>query len=329
MFLEKIRKMELTDYPFKICLQQEGGRPGIWVDWNDWDWDERPFAQFRSLCQNELCLDMDIDDPLTLYMTSKLLQDRLKDQNIPHYIWDSGGKGYHFQIWLDAPPTSDWRAVRSNIVRYLTEGILNRTKVGGVWHWNIDPRKYNWDSRGQGSIVRAEGGRKKWVKWLVQDILPPNKRQRKSRPTFPAQDFVFEVWKVPEKLIKIQREMPKPEVVFKDESLPICIELLIEEETKGVHLRHTQRVALVAHCWKVWKAKHPKELMTDKDIQEIHKIFTADPAYDSNRTDYQVRNVINSLEQDPWKVPGCRYMRNEGIIDDELCSICKAIGGKK
>jgi hypothetical protein len=317
--------MEVTDFPFKLCLQQEN-HPGIWVEWDKWDWEKHPLAQYRSLCQNELLLDLDINDPMELYFTAKMLQDRLAEHKIPHYIYDSGGKGYHFQVWLEARVDSNWRAIRSNIVRHVCEGIVQRTKVDDVWRWNIDPRKWNWDSRGAGSIVRAEGGTKKWVKWMIDEIMPPDKRQRKSRPVFPSLDTDFKKWKVPSKLVEIQRESPSQEVIFKDEEMPICIQVLIEEETKGVHLRHNQRVALVAYCWRVWKSKHPNEQMPDDEIMRIHKIFTADPVYDSNKTDYQIRNVINALENDPWKVPGCRYMRSEGIIDNELCVICKMMG---
>jgi hypothetical protein len=279
-------------------------------------------------------MDLDIEDTMELYFTATMLHQRLLKREVPHYIWDSGGKGYHFQIWLEAPEPNemDWQQLRSRCIRELTHGILYRTQSRGNWHWNIDPRKWNWDARGAGSVVRAEGGRKNFSKWFITELYPPDKRPRKSRPTYPPPDFKFETWKVPAHLLLRPTAAPKVEVdpkkLFTDVELPICIESLIEQEVSGVHLTHPQRVVVVAHLWVTWKAKHPTELMTDKDMDEIHKIFVNDPVYNYRTTAYQIRNVINALESDPKKRPGCTYMINSGLIDNELCPICKMLKSK-
>lgn len=317
-WMEKLRRMNPTDFKFRMCLGTPEGKPGIWVEWSNWDWERNPTAQYRTLLPNELCLDMDIDNPDTLFWTAYILKKRLESEGVPFLIYDSGGKGYHFQIWLECDePDVDWRALRCAVVRKLCEGIQERVQdKKGQWHWNIDPKKYNWDDSSSGSVVREIGGRKRYAKVLVDDIDPPETRKRKTRPVYPDVEFI--TWKVPKDMVKPRQKFEKVEIKFDIEiEVPVCIESLVEEEMSGVHLNHAQRLAIVAHYWKSAKSKGEKV-----DVQQLQQIFVNDPVYDPNVTFYQINNVINSLEQEPRKVPGCKYMRDNGLIDSDFCWIC-------
>ena len=322
--------MEITDFPMRLCLATPSGAPGTWTLYEDWDWEKHPRAEFRTLCKNELLFDLDIDDKHTLYFTALLLSKRLKDSGIPFYVYDSGGKGYHFQIWLDAKSDVDWRQLRTFLTRKLAKDILHRTKIKKenheFWRWNIDPRKISWDDKGMGSVVRAVGGKKKFCKVLLDEIVAPEDRKRHSRPIY-QEDFQFELWKVPEEIVSkcFIREKAKKSEFVQNAEVPICIADLIELEESGIHLEHMQRVAIVAYIWREWKSNNPNQIMPKEDRDEIATIFMNDPEYNEGITEYQIGYTVGCLERYPYKIPRCKYMRREGIIDTELCQLCRMV----
>lgn len=337
-WLDKIRRMDPTDFPFRLCRAQPNGRPGYWTPWDEWDWTRDIRAEFRTLCQNELLFDMDIKDPYELYFTTTELLKHLTELGIPHYLYDSGGKGYHVQIWLDAPTTDpyEWFMLRHHVARWLVKdsGLMYKsTGPSGAPHWNIDPRKWNWvtpkkhgEYVGKGSVVRAVGGRKKSFKVLLDGLTLPENRVFHTTTVF--RDIEFEKWKVPDEFIRqVTDKKPvapvdrKVGVDLSDAVIPICILDLIERQFEGEHLEHIQRVAVVGYLYTYYMDRDGE--LTEDSFNKLHQIFMNDPNYDEDITAYQVRDIVTRLQHDPTRIPKCGFLRT--IVDTEFCPICKAV----
>jgi hypothetical protein len=272
---------------------------------------------------------------MELFLLATNVTGKLKREGIPHYVYDSGGKGFHIQVWLDAPTTDayEWYAIRHHTARWLLKEFMVKTVTrSGCPHWNIDPRKYNWvtpkrngEYQGKGSVVRAIGGRKKSYKVLIPAIPSPFERRFRTKPEFP--EVTFDKWRVPSVILDAVKSQPirestkKVGVDFTDAPVPICVTDLVERQYNGEHLEHIQRVAVVGYLYTNYVRQDG--CLTERRREMLYELFSSDPNYDPDITRYQVDDIVRRLEQDPTRLMGCGFLRN--IVDREFCPICKAV----
>ena len=291
------------------------GKPSKWI--GTWDWDWRFTAEYRSIQPNELIFDIDIDHKRVADKAREVI-GRLEEMGIPHWVYDSGGKGYHIQVFLKPEDDiTDWKLMRETVANEVLKGIVVKERVGDKWQWVVDPRKYSWRDNG-GSLLRIIGGRKYSYKyWLKDGIREPRVRAWKPIWDFPQLKYYIVPKEIKEQYYKKKKEkdliLSNSEIEINIDEVPICIEDLVEKEMAGWHLSHLQRIAIVTYYYLAKGEKIEAELL---------KIFAHDPRFNEDITRYQIRNIIETLKEHPERRMGCRFMREYDVIDKDLCLYC-------
>ena len=111
----------------------------------DWPWEHRR-ASFRSLLQREVLFDF--DNPTWDGVVAEVLkvEQRLQAVGCPYYMYNSAGKGWHINVYLDSDDTHHIASYKQLRLKF--------------WEWAInmgaqaDFAKVNW---GSFTVVRAEG----------------------------------------------------------------------------------------------------------------------------------------------------------------------------
>ena len=234
-------------------------RPGAWVPAEYWDVDQR--ADFRTILWNEVVFDFDY--PLWTHNVSAALRllAYFRRTYVPHYLWMTGGKGYHISVFLDAhghQKIVDWTEIRAEVYNHLS-------LLAGV---RSDSTRVYWGDGSMGGMLRMEGGqrlvrpdlvthdeaRDGWVAsykyWTMRPQMERNLTVHARDVHYPGSLAMYSVPSIflpNEEMVRRQREYHSsreiPDVIFR----------LVSFMANGGNLNDFGRMAvakhLLAHGW--------------------------------------------------------------------------------
>lgn len=121
------------------------GNPTKPVPLDQWPFERRP-ATFRSLLPNEVLFDLDAPNWDEVLMSQQAITSRLAAVECPYYEYNSAGKGWHINVYLDAlglESVTSWRQIRQQFWAWATYGGARADRAKVAW--------------GNFSVVRCEG----------------------------------------------------------------------------------------------------------------------------------------------------------------------------
>jgi hypothetical protein len=325
-------------------------RPTKWIPWDEWNWDCR--ADFYTILPNEVVFDIDaniyskcdhcglliesskflIKAPL-YYMCphcenfthiikrnityesiglAKKVHARLKQLRIPFYLYASGGKGLHFEIFLKCHnelKNVDWKRIRSEFAEQVLAGI-NYIVDQEKDKWAVDKTKWVWDEyRTKGSLLRLVGGKKVGYKTPLSKV--PNYPVFATAPDFPGWIQSHYVNPVERKSKPMSQKYDRSKPMARNlAKLDFCVMSMVDQIKAGNHLSHLQNLAVGARC-----------LCAGYSRQDIHEIYSHDPKYLATETEHQIDSILSMLEEGESKVVSCHTIQERGWCPSE--SMCK------
>ena len=248
---------------------------------------------------------------------ARKVETRLKQLNVPFYLYASGGKGLHFEIFLscNGAKNVDWQRVRQEFAERSLQGI-NYLVNAEQDKWAVDKTKWKWDeTRTKGSLLRLVGGKKVAYKTPLTKV--PNYPVFATSPDFPGRIIC-------QNIKPIERKINRKKYIYSNikpgtrnyVELDICILDMIEQIKSGIHLSHLQNLAVGARC-----------LCAGYNRQAIHEIYSHDPRYLETETDRQIDSILGMLQGEPGRVVACKTIKEKGWCPSEI--ICRELGQRK
>jgi len=158
--------------------------------WNNFD-----LADWRTVLPNEIAFDVDCQRFSEVLYLAKKLYVTMKMAGIPFIGGPSGGKGYHFHLFIDCrgiEQITGWLRIRMA----LWDWILDRAGISPALREEgngICPTVVRFSDRSPVHLIREFGSIKRTMK--VQVTGPPGSSMTRIIPRG------FKVWRVPEKLL--------------------------------------------------------------------------------------------------------------------------------
>jgi hypothetical protein len=156
-----------------------------------WDaWDGRDHVDQRNPWPNEVVFDYDGGDQEERREQTRKIIEYLNDHDIPFYVTDTGGTGYHVHVFFTIPDVDDWREYRvAQMALYelikddLAEDYEVRTD-------RLDDGVVTFDrAEGNGHLIRVVGGRHDVTRELKTVVSPKSLKKQdltdKGRVRYP------------------------------------------------------------------------------------------------------------------------------------------------
>lgn len=107
---------------------------------------------YLTVASNQVIFELDAKGWSPNFKISKKIIEVLESRQIPYYIFSSGGKGIHIEVWLDAPKFEN-----KEIKKIFKEALSYNLSFKNIrlWFWNniLNEAGINEDLRGNGKIV--------------------------------------------------------------------------------------------------------------------------------------------------------------------------------
>lgn len=202
-YLNRLEKLDEHRKPIYIARNREGSyRPTYWWPWEDWIKPGDPVV-YRSVLTNELVFDADYrNKPLAVRYTSALV-DGLRELDIPYYLMDSGGKGFHAHVFMKLDKIGrvyTYEQIRNLLWVWILEHIPMRGRPGRIGfapNHKFDPVLASWNDNSQGRLVRMVGGKKERIKTIIDEprVIP----DLNAPVVFPGEKI--RMWRVPHDIL--------------------------------------------------------------------------------------------------------------------------------
>ena len=198
-YIEKIKEVSIN--PLKCSNHFYSSKQNHYLPGKRYHLSRYKIKDYLTVASNMVVFELDAPGYLKNYKIAKLITDILSEKDIPFYIFSSGGKGIHIQVWLEKP---DWLDDKQKDLfdDALSFGLSFRDIRFWFWKNILDeaniPEKYR--GKGKGKIIdtsclnfndlydktkllRVCGGRKTYID-------PINNNERTYYKTFiPYEEF--------------------------------------------------------------------------------------------------------------------------------------------
>jgi len=111
-----------------------------------------PLKDYLSVASNQIIFELDAKGYNSNFKLAKKIIPVLETRQIPYYIFSSGGKGLHIEIWFDKP-----KFINNEIKKLFKESLSYNLSFKHIrlWLWNkiLDDAGISEDLRGIGKVV--------------------------------------------------------------------------------------------------------------------------------------------------------------------------------
>ena len=111
-----------------------------------------PLKDYLTVASNQIVFELDSKTYATNYEIAKKIINVLKEREIPYYIFSSGGKGIHIEVWF-TKPNMDSKEFKDLFIEALSYGLSFKHIRFWLWNKILDEAHLEGKLRGVGKII--------------------------------------------------------------------------------------------------------------------------------------------------------------------------------
>ena len=166
--------------PSDIWVSKDRGTndhtPGKWCKFLQWPFFKNGLISYRTVLQNEIMIEQDFLKWSNQRFWGRRIQRVLNEENIPHILHHSGGKGLHFSIFYDIgglERVTGWKQPRIALWNYILNLADVPKRLRGI-EKPFDLTAVGFGDGSLGHLIREIGGKKRQVKRPITSIPKEN-----------------------------------------------------------------------------------------------------------------------------------------------------------